>query len=943
MENKVKRYLGLLIFAASMFFLTANAQTSNFVIRNTGYEDIKCNLSESVPANSCPLDQPDCFDMRELRAYVCQFKSEYDRNPSADNLSRYQNILNRYYSNLGCFTNWYAAEFRNMPYESSPHGFPACLANFSQSFDPISATEKFMCPWKNHPDDGGCIYRVARRTKITCPPLSPQIWVGVNNEKIAARDQFTVSWKLINAPSPALPDGSCSYPGTASGDNNPQTTCTISSLKTPDGKPVHDGTTFAGSKTYTFVTTGIYKFTYTCTGFSDNSKNTARAPVSRDVLVFVGPIPPSPKVNSFNFVTPDENLENISGGSSATDLKYQVEVGKPFKLKWDVSNISTESDARSITVFKRRGGAETVVASTNTANNSAKPLEIKPDITGIYLFRIEVKNEKYPELGTDSMDLKLRVYDVTNPQAMNVQFSATKEEIIIGESTTLNWSAVEASKATLDHDIGEVSTVGSTDIAPIVTTTYNLTATSPLKDVPPSHKSVTITVKSKLSADKITNEKDCLAAGYFWYGNACHAMPEEPIVPVAEEFEQQPGSPAEQKTDLKVNGSDGPVTLKAPATFKLSWNLDSYCLATGSWLDVKLKSGNQDMTVKKNGKYTYTLYCPGFGTDSVEVNVAGGTGSNANTGLLDSLSGKNTDELSGAPLPVAQASLSTDKINYSSDIKVVKGKSTDIYIKAEGSSDETGSWSDLMANGGRCLFNTKLIKGTPQFDGMIESPLSPAACNAKLGTYTFNDEPGTYQYGILKLQQSDDKFSNIAYVNITVENPPPQTSAPVIDFRINGNAASEQLLGTPANFTLTWNVTNSDTCAASGSWTGSKSLSGIQNFVSSSRKEFSYTLTCEGKLGTTSKTIELRVIESPSCSFTALPPTISKQSAFVTESELSWKCDYSDECSIDPVIDAQVKTYGSARVSPSQTATYTLTCINSATSKSFEAEVGVEL
>lgn len=684
---------------------------------------------------------------------------------------------------------------------------------------------------------------------------------------------------------------------------------------------------------------------YAAADYRLNPANLKSGTLSKSVLIFLGNIPNPPTINSFDFVTPDPNLEvNPTDATSA-----RVQVGKPFKLKWDVANVQEASATSSVTIYKRVGGTKTPLISTNTASGSQ---EIKPDKTGVYNISIEVINPKYPELTPTPVtrSLRLTVYDVSVPQMVNVQFSATKTSITSGDSSTLTWNAVDAKTVNINPNIGKVSSQGTLDVSPIVTTTYNLTAASIFTDVGTTTKSITIKVNNAATTlpEDIKNEAGCLAAGYYWYDNSCHGNPKI-IVPAPPDFGPVATS-GPQTIDLKINGSDGPVTLKAPANFKLSWNLNTYCLATGDWLDVKFKAGTQDISIKKNGKYTYSLYCPGYGSDSVEVNVVGGTGANANTGLLDSLSGNNTDKLSNEPMPVVEAAVSTDQSTYSQNINVIKGQPTSIYIKVDqdvtgdglASRDETGQWSDLLADGGRCLYNTKLVKGTPQFDGMIESPVNPQACNARLGNFTFNNEPGTYQYGILKLMQNNNKFSNIAYVNITVENPPPQTGAPVIDLRINDNDNAEQILGTPANYNLTWNVTNANICEASGSWNGTKSFQGIQNFVSSEAKDFTYTLTCVGQLGTTAKAIALKVAESPVCQFTALPPTINKQSAFVTESELSWKCDYADECSIQPNISASIKTYGSVRVSPAQTTTYDLTCVNSAVSKKFEATVEVQ-
>ena len=190
----------------------------------------------------------------------------------------------------------------------------------------------------------------------------------------------------------------------------------------------------------------------------------------------------------------------------------------------------------------------------------------------------------------------------------------------------------------------------------------------------------------------------------------------------------------------------------------MSWNLDKYCLATGSWLSVKTKAGTENVTLKKNGKYTYNLYCPGAGSDSVEVTVTGGQ-----DGLLDKLLGRNggaNGEDGEGSMPIAEIAVSTDKIVFSTDVRVIKGKEVELFIRADkdisgdgkASRDQNGEWGTLLSNGGGCLYNTKLTKDL-QFDGGAQSPKSPQDCNASLGKFIFNDEPGTYQYGVFKLVQ----------------------------------------------------------------------------------------------------------------------------------------------------------------------------------------------
>ncbi len=724
------------------------------------------------------------------------------------------------------------------------------------------------------------------------------------------------------------------------GLSNPSASCTLSGKNATDPSQTFERKINAGdvtiaahsgvitpksdSFTFNYAKEGIYTYTLSCAGVLDGKISPTRGVISKTLTIYVGNIPPSPVIKTFE-VVPSEDLTTPDAAfTSAAD--YQISITKPIQLKWNISYADSSANARPVKIWRQKGIDKRVLISTNTTNNLDSPQTLKfaaEDTTGIYTFWLEVIGEKYPELTTESQKIRIRALGIGKADVPEGTFSADKTEIERDGSAILTWNISGSSDISIDHEIGKVQPSGNITVSPIVTTTYTLTAKNPVTGNPDTKKTVTITVK--IPTITVPELKEFTPPGEVQIG-------------------EQEGAPETQKTvDLKVNKIDGPITLKAPATFTLSWNLDTYCLATGSWLSIKTKAGSETITLNKNGKFTYSLYCPGgYGSDSVEVNIV----NSEVGGLLNSALGNSTQTTN---MPVAEVSASTDLVNYSQNINVIKGQETTIYIKVDKdinndgqiSHDASGFWSDLMTNGGYCLFNDRLSKDTPQFTGMVESPENPSSCNVRLGTFTFNDEPGTYQYGIFRLLQNDQKFSNIAYINITVENPPAATTGPIVDFKINGSDASEQALGTPANYNLTWNVANATNCEASGSWSGPRDLSGLQSFVSSSKKDFIYTLTCVGDLGTTTKSIALKVVESPVCTFTALPPSINKSSAFITDSELSWKCDYADSCDLSPNISDSIKTYGTLRVSPDQTTNYILNCSNSSVSKSFETQVEV--
>ena len=61
--------------------------------------------------------------------------------------------------------------------------------------------------------------------------------------------------------------------------------------------------------------------------------------------------------------------------------------------------------------------------------------------------------------------------------------------------------------------------------------------------------------------------------------------------------------------------------------------------------------------------------------------------------------------------------------------------------------------------------------------------------------------------------------------------------------------------------TLTWTTSNASSCTASGSWSGSKALSGSETITPDSEGQKSYTLTCSNSAGTsTSRTVSTNVI-----------------------------------------------------------------------------------
>lgn len=499
-----------------------------------------------------------------------------------------------------------------------------------------------------------------------------------------------------------------------------------------------------------------------------------------------------------------------------------------------------------------------------------------------------------------------------------ISFKAAPESVRPGESAVLEWEAQNAQAVSIDQGVGSWPVKGSIKVFPKFTTVYTLTAVGAIAEVG-SAKAQTII---KVEAPELP------------------LTPSEPQeIPEEETIIEQPKPVEKPKIDLKVDGQDGPITLAAPASFTLSWNLDKYCLVYGSWLGIKTKAGEERKTINKSGTYTYSINCPTIGRDEVTVNVVGGAPGGA-------VHGRRTVAV---PLPIAEAGISVDGKQFSKSIRVVRGEPTEIWLSAgydvNGdklvSRDDTGKWTTAMSDGGQCQWNFDLNQGAPTFEGVTVDPQTPKDCTLSFGKLTFYDKAGVYRYGVLRLAQNDGKISNISYVNIAVQEPPPPNGPPVIDLRING-IENSVTLGAPAEYDVSWNVKNADACLASDAWSGEKFFSGSQHFVASSKNELNYILACDGKLGRTVKSVFLKVAELPNCEFSALPTVLDRQSVFSRQSVISWKCQFANRCSISPAVGASQETFGFIRVSPKITTTYTLTCDNLEGSNSFDETVEVK-
>ena len=76
---------------------------------------------------------------------------------------------------------------------------------------------------------------------------------------------------------------------------------------------------------------------------------------------------------------------------------------------------------------------------------------------------------------------------------------------------------------------------------------------------------------------------------------------------------------------------------------------------------------------------------------------------------------------------------------------------------------------------------------------------------------------------------------------------------------INTFSASSNSVSINSEITLAWSSSNTNSCSASGDWSGSKSLNGSENITLDNVKTYSFTLTCLGASGTSNATSTITV------------------------------------------------------------------------------------
>ena len=123
--------------------------------------------------------------------------------------------------------------------------------------------------------------------------------------------------------------------------------------------------------------------------------------------------------------------------------------------------------------------------------------------------------------------------------------------------------------------------------------------------------------------------------------------------------------------------------------------------------------------------------------------------------------------------------------------------------------------------------------------------------------------------------------------------------------------ASPTNVGYDGSVTISWDTINADSCAASGDWSGNRSISGSQT-INNLTNDSTFHLTCSGPGGNTSEVAVVTVAgpQQPTVNLTASPSNI----AYNGSTTLSWNSDNANTCTASGDWSGSKSTSGSQTI-----------------------------
>lgn len=268
--------------------------------------------------------------------------------------------------------------------------------------------------------------------------------------------------------------------------------------------------------------------------------------------------------------------------------------------------------------------------------------------------------------------------------------------------------------------------------------------------------------------------------------------------------------------NLLVNGSNGPITIPYNTSASLSWTSTNAtsCTASGDWSGTKSTSGSLS-TGNLTSSKIYTITCTGTGgsaSDSVTVNVSG-------TPTITPTPTPTVVPPTPTPTPIPTPAVScsiwaSPNTIYGSGSSILTWTSNNATsCTASGASD----WNfNMLTSGSRNV----IVSNSTVYGLSCSGPNGSVACYA---TISVSPRP----------------------------TPTPLASDPFV-YLVSSNSS----IAVGQSATLIWSSINTDTCSASGGWSGIKDTVGLE--VVSPIQDTVYILSCTGSAGTAGNSILIK-------------------------------------------------------------------------------------
>lgn len=405
--------------------------------------------------------------------------------------------------------------------------------------------------------------------------------------------------------------------------------------------------------------------------------------------------------------------------------------------------------------------------------------------------------------------------------------------------------------------------------------------------------------------------------------------------------------------DLKVNGSNGPLTVGVPGSYTLSWTSTNAaaCTASGSWSGSQVTNGTQGYGGVAAGAYIYSITCTnpsGSAVDSVTVNVlnaptvsvtapvsltapasytATWTSSNASScsgssrfAGLSGLSGSKAE--TGLPVGIYDYTVTcTNALG----VQTSDTKRTTVYaaptvdLKVDGSDGPTVTRTGPISyTASWTSSNATSCTGASRLSGYSGLNASRSETNVPVGI--------TYDYSVTCRNAAGATASDTVRMVVV--------ALPVVDVKVNNSNDPLNFIE-PAGYTVTWSSTNAVSCIALDNMPGPVATSGSRTISNVLQGAYRYTVQCANAAGTTA-------MDTVIVNVNPLPPVVDLKikggDGPITQVSpasytLTWTSQYAASCtasSSDNDWVGSLSTSGSQAFAnvPTSVRTYTLTCSN---------------